>query len=102
MNAEIKMRDISRCPWPHEVDSPICVYDRESFEKYKSGEYKLPKHCICGAELTYVGQVVIALVEHGQLNGDVIIQVDVPLTHLMITLSDKINVDDSVEIEKKP
>ena len=96
------MRDVSTCPWPHEVDSPICVYDRESYEKYKTGEYKLPKRCICGAELTYVGHVAIALVEQGQLNGEMILQVEVPLRHVTLNLSDDVRVEDELKTYEIP
>lgn len=80
------MRDISMCPWPHEINSPICVYDRGSYEKYKTGEYELPKRCICGAELTYVEPVLIALVVQDQMTGEVIAQTKMPVRFLTIDL----------------
>jgi len=81
------------CMWPHHVDSPICVYDRESYEKYKSGEYKLPKHCICGAELSYDKPHSIVLVEDGQMNGEMLLTVEVPPHQLNISLT----LDDDVQ-----
>lgn len=74
------------CMWPHHVDTPICVYDRESYEKYRIGEYKLPKHCICGVELSYDEPVCICLVEQGQMNGEMILEVPIPLTHVQLNL----------------
>ena len=58
------MNDLKdNCPWPHVVSSPIRVYDRDSYDKYQMGEYKLPKRYICGATLVYDEPVAIALVE---------------------------------------
>ena len=70
---------VEGCMWPHHVTQPICVYDRDSLEKYKSGEYKPPVRCICGAEITYDAPVCVCLVEHGQLNGEMLIEVEVPV-----------------------
>jgi len=67
------------CMWPHHVTQPICVYDRESYEKYRTGEYRVPDHCICGAELTYDAPVCICLVENGQLNGEMLMEVEYPV-----------------------
>jgi hypothetical protein len=72
--------------WPHHVDSPICVYDRESFDKYKSGEFKHPTHCICGVELSYEEPVCICLVERGQMNGEMLVEVPILLTHVQLNL----------------
>jgi hypothetical protein len=78
------------CMWPHHVDSPICVYDRESYEKYKSGEYKVPTHCICGVELSYEKPVCVCLVENEQLNGEMLLTVEYPLTHVQLNLGDDV------------
>lgn len=99
-NGHVMVRDA--CIWPHEVDSPICVYDRESYDKYASGEYKLPKRCICGAELTYVGHVCVALVEQGEMTGEMIVQVEVPLRHVTLNLSDDVKVDDALATQERP
>lgn len=92
----------AQCPWPHLVDEAIYVYDRESFEKYKSGEYKRPERCICGAKISYADPVCICLVEQGKLQGDMIVEVPIPLKHLTLDLSTEVgSPSDSVEIVKK-
>lgn len=90
------------CMWPHHVDSPICVYDRESYEKYKSGEFKVPTHCICGVELSYDKPICVALVENDMLNGEMLLTVEMPLTYVQLNLADDVPVGDSVETEEKP
>ena len=70
------------CIWPHTVEGPVCVYDRESFEKYEIGEYKLPIRCFCGAEIEYVAPVCICLVENGLMTGNMIMKVEIPITFL--------------------
>jgi|GEM_PF-4862574 len=89
------------CMWPHHIDSPICVYDRESYEKYRSGEYKVPTHCICGVELSYEKPVCVALVENDMLNGEMILHIEMPVTYVRLDLSDDVRVEDSVEMEEK-
>lgn len=74
------------CMWPHHIDSPICVYDRESFDKYESGEYKPPTHCLCGVEISYDEPVCVALVEGGEMTGEMIITVEFPLTFVQLDL----------------
>lgn len=74
------------CMWPHHVTTPICVYDRDSFEKYKSGEYKAPERCICGERITYDDPVCICLVENEQLNGEMIMRVEVPVQYVEMDL----------------
>lgn len=74
------------CLWPHHVDSPIRVYDRGSFEKYSAGEYKPPRRCICGAEITYTEPICICLCEHGRMTGDMLLEVKIPLTLTTIDL----------------
>jgi hypothetical protein len=89
------------CMWPHHVTQPICVYDRDSFEKYKSGEYKLPRRCICGAELTYDEPVCICLVEHEQLNGEMIIEVPFPVQRLTLELGEDVD-PETVDVSVSP
>ena len=77
------MNDLNdKCPWPHVVLSPICVYDRDSFDEYRTGEYEVPKRCICGARLVYEKPVVICLVEHGKMTGEMQLEMKYPLTRL--------------------
>lgn len=77
------MNDLNdKCPWPHVVTSPICVYDRDSYDKYQTGEYEVPKWCICGAALVYDKPVVICLVERGEMTGDMQIEIEYPLARI--------------------
>ena len=76
--------------WPHEVDEPIRVFDEESFKKYKSGEYKVPKVCVCGAPITYIEPVTVVLVKQGQMTGDMIMEMSIPLTHVTLNLGDDV------------
>ena len=80
------------CSWPHEVGT-IYVYDRESFEKYSSGEYKPPVRCLCGEEIKYEDALTFVLIEQGDMTGEMIVQVPIPLTHVTLDLSDKVGVD---------
>jgi hypothetical protein len=79
------------CMWPHHVDSPICVYDRESYDKYESGEYKLPKRCLCGVELSYDKPVSVVLVEHGEMTGEMVLTVEYPLQRVVLSLGDDVS-----------
>ena len=77
------MNDLNdKCPWPHFVDTPICVYDRDSYDKYQTGEYQLPKRCICGATLVYDKPVTLCLVEHGKTVGEMLLELEYPLTFI--------------------
>jgi len=67
------------CPWPHHVTSPICVYDMDSYQKYRDGTYKVPERCICGEKLTYEKPVCVCLVERGQMTGDMLMTVECPV-----------------------
>lgn len=75
------------CMWPHRVDSPIYVFDRDSFEKYESGEYKPPDHCVCGAKMEYVPPVTVVLVQHGRMTGEMILTLEVPLLFVKVDLT---------------
>jgi hypothetical protein len=79
------------CMWPHHVTKPIFVYDRDSFEKYKSKEYKLPERCVCGAELTYDEPVCICLVEQGQMNGEMLVEVPIPMKYITLELGEGVD-----------
>lgn len=74
------------CEWPHYVDSPICVYDRDSFEKYQSGEYKVPTHCVCGAELIHEKPATVCLVEGGAMTGEMLLTLEMPLNNVQMRL----------------
>jgi len=76
----------SSCIWPHHVDKPLVVYDRESYDKYLSGEYKLPARCLCGSEVRYKRPQMIALSLDGQWTGDVILELPLPIVQLNIDL----------------
>lgn len=74
------------CMWPHRVDSPIYVYDQDSYDKYKSGEYQPPDHCICGAKIEYVTPVCLCLVRRGQMTGEMLMKVEMPISHVQVNL----------------
>lgn len=91
------MTDVpSSCIWPHEVTGPIYVYDRDSFDKYRSGEYKLPNRCICGAEIDYAAPVCICLVERGEMKGEMIMEVKIPLNFLTVDLLETQKTEDEL------
>jgi hypothetical protein len=75
------------CMWPHQINGPIHVYDRASYKKYLSGEYQPPDHCICGAEITYETPITVVLVQRGQMTGEMILTLEIPLTLVRVDLS---------------
>lgn len=89
------VRDLTEaCQWPHHVDSLICVYDRDSYDRYQSGEYQLPTRCICGASLVYDKPVCIALIEGGQMTGEIQLELEFPLTLIKQDLRDSAEHDE--------
>jgi hypothetical protein len=88
------------CMWPHHVDSPILVYDRDSFEKYKSGEYELPKHCICGVALSYEEPVCISLVLDDNLTWEMMMLVKIPKPCASVYLVVKNGEGQTIDVSK--
>ena len=93
------MSDLNdKCPWPHFVDTPICAYDRDAYDKYQTGEYQLPKRCICGATLVYDKPVAICLVEYGKMVGEMLLEMEYPLTFIRTDIT---AVEDLKEVEQE-
>ena len=97
------MNDLNdKCPWPHFVDTPICVYDRDSYDKYQTGEYQLPKRCICGATLVYDKPVTLCLVEHGKTVGEMLLELEYPLTFIRTDILEEQRVADACNKHSGP
>ena len=53
------------CNKNHIVKTPIYINNRETFNKYVSGELKLPTKCNCGIQLVYENPKYIIFEENG-------------------------------------